>query len=296
MKTNNNFHILIVDDEQLNIEIAGAYLKEEGYKVYFSLGAQKALHSLSKHPIDLILLDINMPDMDGFTMASLLKSETKTQDIPIIFLTAQTDISYISKAFEVGGADYITKPFHALELKARVKTQLATLDALREVQHKQEKLAQLSITDSLSKLYNSLYFDSKIKIFQKEQKDFWIIYFKINHFEKLNQLYGFYGANKIIRLFAKLLLPYNCDGSFASRLYGGSFALLIKDSQTKEIENIYKQFFNAFNANKELSKAIGVTTLLYNVPANTEIQTMYKNIFAKIEEMQNSREKVALIR
>jgi len=113
MKTNNNFHILIVDDEKLNIELASVYLKEEGYKLSFALGAKSAFELLYAKDIDLILLDINMPKMDGFEVCTILKKDKATQDIPIIFLTAQTDIAYITKAFEIGGAD---SPFGMMRL------------------------------------------------------------------------------------------------------------------------------------------------------------------------------------
>jgi len=86
MKTNNNFHILIVDDEKLNIELAAAYLKEEDYKLSFALSGESAISSVRDKDINLILLDINMPEQDGFEVCKILKSQPKTEHIPIIFV------------------------------------------------------------------------------------------------------------------------------------------------------------------------------------------------------------------
>ena len=164
MKFNSDFSILIVDDEKFNIEIVAAYLEEKHYKLFFALNAQAVMQTVSKKSIDLILLDINMPNVDGFQICTMLKSEPKTKDIPIIFLTAHNDLDHISRAFEVGGVDYINKPFNSIELLARVKTHLQNKTYLEDIKNKQSKLAQLSITDPLTKLYNTLFLNLKLKL------------------------------------------------------------------------------------------------------------------------------------
>ena len=148
----NQFNALIVDDELLNIELAAAFLKEiDNIKVSFAESGQQAIKGIYNRSIDLVLLDINMPGMDGFEVCRLLKSDPKTKDIPIIFLTAQNRIEYITKAFEVGGVDYINKPFNGEELKARVRTQLKLRKVMQELKEKQSRLAQLSIADPCNK-------------------------------------------------------------------------------------------------------------------------------------------------
>ncbi len=296
MKTNNNFTILIVDDEKFNIEFAALYLKEEGYKVSFALNAKAALETIYVKDISLILLDINMPKTDGFQVCQMLKKDTKTKDIPIIFLTAQTDIEYISKAFEVGGADYLSKPFNGIELKARVKTQLQNLSYLEEIKHKQSKLAQLSITDPLTKLTNSLYFDSQIKIQQSGKKDFWILYFKLNNFEKINALYGFYASNKIIRRVATILKSKSYSNAVVSRLYGVSFGILVKDYTKKNIAELYKGIYNEIVKDRELNKIVNITAVLYNVKERSlTIPSLYKQIQLTLQELDKERENYSFI-
>lgn len=127
----NNSRILIVDDVVDNIRVAMNILKEDGYDFSFANSGEEALRLIfaDSESFDLILLDIMMPGMDGFEVCQKLKAAPKTQDIPVIFLTAKVDVDSISKGFQVGGVDYITKPFHANELLARVKTHLELYNA-----------------------------------------------------------------------------------------------------------------------------------------------------------------------
>ena len=116
--------VLIVDDVTKNIQLVANFLKQAGYEINFAVSGEKALKHVEKESFDLILLDIMMPEMDGFEACKLLKSNPNTSEIPIVFLTAKTDIDSITKAFQIGGIDYITKPFNKAELLARVKTHL----------------------------------------------------------------------------------------------------------------------------------------------------------------------------
>lgn len=296
MKTNNNFHILIVDDEKFNIELASIYLLEEGYRVSFALNAQAAYETISKYEIHLILLDINMPQVDGFEVCQSLKKDLKTKDIPIMFLTAQTDIEYISRAFEVGGIDYITKPFNGAELKIRVQTQLQNLSYLDEIKNKQSKLAQLSIVDPLTKLYNSLYFDSRIRVYQTAKENFWFLFIKLNNFEKINKLYGFYGANKIIRHFSKILQNAGPKNAVVAKLYGVSFGVLLKDYDVQVIKNIYESIMVELSKETNTASLINTSMIFYNVHNyETSVQALYKKMQTSIEAINDSGEKYLFI-
>ncbi len=289
MKTNNNFHILVVDDEKLNIELAAAYLKEDGYKLSFALNAKSAIESVLIKDIDLILLDINMPTTDGFAVCKILKADIKTKDIPIVFLTAQTDIKYISRAFELGGVDYINKPFNGIELKARVKTHLQNVSYLQEIKNKQSKLAQLSITDPLTQLHNSLFFDSQIKVKFIQKKKFWIIYIKIDNFEKINKLYGFAKANKIIKLFSKSIEKKVFSNSIIARLYGVSFGILLKDYDKKEIKKLGDSLSIEFLQDKNLQNYINFSIIALRVKAEVPLPLMYKELQNKTQEALDNR-------
>lgn len=115
--------ILIVDDTQANVDILIELLDD--YDVMVALDGKSAIETLEyDNNVHLILLDIMMPYMDGFEVCQRLKANERTKDIPIIFLTAKTDDESIQKAFEIGGVDYVTKPFRPIELLSRVRTQI----------------------------------------------------------------------------------------------------------------------------------------------------------------------------
>jgi len=296
MKTNNNFHILIVDDEKFNIELAAVYLKEEGYKISFALNAKGALEQAYKKDFQLILLDINMPKVDGFELCSMLKKDKKTKDIPIVFLTAQTDIEYISKAFEVGGVDYLSKPFNSVELKARVKTHLKNVAYLEEIKEKQSKLAQLSITDSFTKLSNSLYFDAQMNAYKKREENFWFLSIHIDRFDKLNKIYGFSNANKIIKTFAKLLKTIVYSNATIARLNGVHFGVLLKEYEKEEIQKLYEKIALALLKEKKIAKLITFSAVLYHVSDTQKTtETLYKEVFNSLETLQEKREKYIFI-
>ncbi len=138
--------ILIVDDIMQNISLIGSNLRTMGYRINVASSGKEAFVSIEQERPDLILLDINMPEMDGFEVCKRLKSSVKYSDIPIIFLTAETEADKIEKGFEVGAVDYITKPFRVKEVKARVKTHIL----LRSTQDELVRKNRLAILGQLT--------------------------------------------------------------------------------------------------------------------------------------------------
>ncbi|HEY9608177.1 ATP-binding protein [Allocoleopsis sp.] len=122
--TDTNSNILIVDDQPDNIRTLAAILSGQGYKVRKAVSGEMALETVRSQPPDLILLDIRMPQMNGYEVCSALKVAVETHEIPVIFLSALDEVADKAKAFDVGGADYITKPFQAEEVLLRVRHQL----------------------------------------------------------------------------------------------------------------------------------------------------------------------------
>ncbi len=130
----NKQTILVVDDNKINIDILVDLLK--GYDVITALNGQMAIDIALEETIDLILLDIMMPNMDGYEVCQRLKANEMTKNIPIIFLTAKIDEDSIEKAYNIGGTDYITKPFKPKELLSRVKKELKMQNLIhQEIEH-----------------------------------------------------------------------------------------------------------------------------------------------------------------
>ena len=129
------YHILIVDDVPDNIQVAMSILKEENYEFSFAMSGKSALELIEDHDFDLILLDVMMPGIDGYEVCMRIRSNPKIEDIPVIFVTAKSDVDSIRRGFETGGQDYIVKPFHADELLARVQTHIELYRAKKILEH-----------------------------------------------------------------------------------------------------------------------------------------------------------------
>jgi len=127
----NDFTILVVDDNQENLKLISNLLRQEAYKLALALNGKEALIILQEIKVDLILLDVMMPEMNGYELCEIIKSKTELKNIPIIFITALNDTQSIVKGFEYGGVDYINKPFRDKELIARVKTHLHLKESLK---------------------------------------------------------------------------------------------------------------------------------------------------------------------
>ncbi|MCP5050590.1 MAG: response regulator [bacterium] len=138
--------ILMVDDVSENIKVIGNALRENGYFPVATRSGAEALAFLKRKKPDLILLDIIMPEMDGYEVCQILKEDEATKDIPVIFLSAKTEAEDLVRGFEVGGVDYVTKPFDSIELLTRVKCQI---DLKREIDKR--KLAQQKMEQSEEK-------------------------------------------------------------------------------------------------------------------------------------------------
>lgn len=189
-----NFLILVVDDLVQNLQLLGELLEDEGYNVTFATSGQEGLDRSRTTQPDLILLDLMMPNMNGWEVCEQLKNEPYLAEIPVIFLTASHEKQHLIHAFEQGAVDYITKPFNIYELLARVKTHLQIkhlTDLLKKALERAEKLA---MTDSLTEIYNRRYW---LTIAQQEfnrtcryDRSFSVVIFDLDNFKKLNDTYG----------------------------------------------------------------------------------------------------------
>lgn len=133
--------ILVVDDTPANLQLLESILQEKGYQVRAAISGQMALKAVRHQPPDIILLDINMPEMNGFEVCRALKADPQFSGIPVIFVSAAVETTDKLHAFEEGGVDYVTKPFQPLEVLARVETHLALARTKAELESKNETLS-----------------------------------------------------------------------------------------------------------------------------------------------------------
>lgn len=141
---------MVVDDSPTNLMLLQEMLQAKNYRVLAIPDGQMALNAAISHPPDLILLDINLPEMNGFEVCERLKAEAALKEIPVIFITALAETADKVRAFAVGGVDYVTKPFQIEEVHVRVETHLALCRQKRELQASYDKLRELeTLRDSL---------------------------------------------------------------------------------------------------------------------------------------------------
>lgn len=140
-KTRERDIVLVVDDTPTNIDVITGLIKDE-YRIIAATSGAKALQIIEKKPPSLILLDIMMPEMDGMEVCRRLKDNPKTENIPVIFLTAKTEVNDITAGFDIGAVDYITKPVNGKVLKARVRTQLKLKKSRDDLSHQIDVLTE----------------------------------------------------------------------------------------------------------------------------------------------------------
>lgn len=223
--------ILIVDDTKDNISILLSLLSD--FDILVALNGKKALSLVEKNDIDLILLDIMMPEMDGYEVCRILKSQSKTKDIPILFITAKTDEDSIEKAFESGCMDYVTKPFKPKELLARVKIQLKLRETLKALEFAASR-------DPLTGIYNRRkFFEDGQKKFAAHLDNFFAIMIDIDNFKNINDTHGHAFGDLVIKSVVKIIAENIKASSIVGRLGGDEFAILSSSESVKQcIEEI----------------------------------------------------------
>lgn len=259
-------NILVVDDIPDNLRVLSASLMERGYQVRCAKNGSMALVTAQKDPPDLILLDIKMPDLDGYEVCQRLKANEQTCGIPVIFLSALDDVFDKVKAFTVGGVDYITKPFQVEEVLVRVKHQLALQTAIAEIhrlnseleqkvqertiqlerliselnqeitKHKQtqKRLFHQALHDALTGLPNrNLLMEHLQKALQRSQRNqnylFAVLFIDLDRFKIINDSLGHAVGDRFLVAIASLLKKCSRDVDTVARLSGDEFAILLDD-------------------------------------------------------------------
>ena len=211
--------ILIVDDTETNIDILLELLCEK-YDLLVAIDGYSALEILREESVDLILLDIMMPGIDGYKVCNIVKSDIKTKEIPVIFITAKVDEDSIEKAYDIGGADYIAKPFKPKELLARVKTQLDLVSLIKHLEF-------IASHDEMTGIYNRRkFFELATHIFESTPQNLYAIMIDIDKFKNINDTYGHPTGDKVIKLVTQTISSMLCEEAIFARVGGEEFVIL----------------------------------------------------------------------
>lgn len=258
--------ILIVDDRPDNLRVLSSILTESGYQVRRAINGQLALKIAQHAPPALILLDVLMPEMDGYKVCSLLKSHPQTAEIPVIFISALDNVFDKVKAFEVGGIDYITKPFQAAEVLARVKNQLIIRNLYIQLQQQAKKLAdqnvllqqeikerqraeaalvvanlelkRLAVLDDLTGVANRRHFNESLnkewRRMAREQCPLSLILGDIDYFKKYNDTYGHLAGDFCLQQVAQAISrAIKRPADILARYGGEEFAAILPNTDTE---------------------------------------------------------------
>lgn len=223
--------LLIVDDDPASVELIANLFRGE-YEVFFALDGQKALVLAANAMPDLVLLDLILPDIDGFEVCARLKADPLTSAIPVLFITGRNDSAAETHGLELGAVDYITKPINPLVLKIRVRNQI-------ELKQARDQLAQLATTDGLTGIANRRRFD---EVLAREHArhvrsggQLGLFMLDIDHFKAFNDTYGHVlGDDCLCAVAAALARGLRRGTDLVARYGGEEFACILTDAPQPE--------------------------------------------------------------
>lgn len=282
--------ILVVDDSRESLLLVGRQLEGAGYRVVVAREAEEAIQRADFLQPDLILLDVLIPNLSGFEICQRLKAMVSTQDIPVIFMTALKDVSDKVTAFDVGGVDYITKPFHIGEVLARVSTQLSLramqqlLNArnqqlqqqLNEQQQQREELEYRATHDLLTGLPNRTLFLDRlghaIERARRKRSRLAVLFIDLDKFKIINDTLGHGAGDELLQGVAERLRHCARKSDTLARLGGDEFVILAEDvKSTADLEKLVARL------SRELSKPMVLAGLEYTLTSSVGISLYPKD-------------------
>lgn len=306
--------ILLVEDSKSQANFANEFLKKAGYEVVWVEDGKSAIKAALSGNIDVILLDVNLPDMNGNEVCRLLKRREDTKLIPIIMLTVKGTVNDKVAGFQAGADDYLPKPYNENELNARIYSCLRTKQLQDELRNKNselesllQKLEILSITDQLTELYNRRHFENILKQeFAKTLRfgtPLCCLMIDVDFFKKINDTYGHHIGDAVLKETSEIIKANLRDIDTVARWGGDEFILLFPQTKKEEalipIERIRKSvaehiFPNIKNERVTLS--IGIASVPNN---DNKIDTAEKLVqladLALYEAKKNGRNRTATL-
>ncbi|MCA1771340.1 MAG: diguanylate cyclase [Halomonas sp.] len=219
--------VLLIDDSPDIHHLVGARLRSERVNLLHAHDASEGFQLAASKQPDLILLDLDMPTTDGITLCRQLKAEHELSDIPVIFLTGTMDVQTKVLAFELGAVDYVTKPFDAVELKARVRSALRT-------KRYHDLLTTKAQIDALTGLWNRGYLNDRLavemSVLERKGLPVAVAMIDIDHFKPINDTYGHPFGDAVIQRIAGVLGNTSRDSDVVCRYGGEEFAIILRDT------------------------------------------------------------------
>jgi two-component system cell cycle response regulator len=222
--------VLIADDSLVIRAVVRDGLEEEGYRVFEAADGLAALVHCRSNPPDVILLDIEMPELDGFEVLAALKADPALQDIPVVFLTSRSSVTDVVAGLRGGAHDYLKKPFDHIELVARVGSAVHVKKLQDQLRQRNADLDQMSRSDPLTGLYNRRHLDEQLARLHadadRHQEPLCVLLLDIDHFKRVNDTYGHPAGDVVLCSFADRLRS-NVRGNDVVGRWGGEEFLVL---------------------------------------------------------------------
>ena len=223
--------VLITDDSLVIRAVVRSHLEAEGYRVIESVDGMAALEQCRQSPPDVILMDIEMPGLDGYQVLAELKNDPELRDLPVVFLTTLTDMDSILKGLHGGAHDYLKKPFEPAELVARVAAAAHVKRLQDQLRERNSELDLLSRTDALTGLYNRRHLEVELNARHSDalrhDDPICILLLDIDHFKLVNDRHGHPAGDVVLSVFAQRLVKELRAGDVACRWGGEEFLVVL---------------------------------------------------------------------
>lgn len=256
--------VLLVDDSADIHRIVGVRLGSEKLELLHAYDAAEAMKIVRDELPDLILLDLDMPGTDGMALCKELKEDPDFSQIPVIFLTGNMDVETKVRAFDLGAVDYVTKPFDAIELKARVRASLRT-------KRYHDLLATKARIDALTGLWNRGYLNSQlaieISVLKREGKPISLVMVDIDHFKSINDTHGHPAGDSILQTVGDIFNQACRESDVVCRYGGEEFAVILRHTLTKDAvilaerlrREVESSIFKPGNEELKITASFGIT-------------------------------------
>ena len=279
-------NILIVDDNKSNLAAARLVLCDT-YKVTAVTMGVQALKYLENNTCDLILLDINMPEMDGFEVMEKIRSSEKNSSIPIIFLTADNDAGTENRCLEAGAQDFIAKPFVASVMRARISRILEMEDMRRQLADKLEQkikevtdIKSKSQQDSLTGLWNRAYTEGAVNKLIEQGTPGALFMIDMDNFKAINDNYGHIEGDNTLKMFAETMRKYGSDKDILCRIGGDEFVMFVSGITSKaDIKNLAGDIISDLCRKIEEKKFETNTSVSIGIAQTPEDGTEFNKIY-----------------
>lgn len=303
MDTNGT--VLVVDDNELIRRLATTLLTKNNYTVSTATNGRDAIEQIGIDKPDVVLLDVMMPEMDGFECCRRLKNNDTTLDIPVILVSSNTETIDKIKGLEIGASDYIVKPFDYGELLARVSTQVKMKNLVDELGKKNAQLEELVKKDSLTNLYNHRYFYERLTaeftISLCNKSPLSCLICDIDRFKNINDTYGHQAGDEILKSLATIFMHEIGTDDVPSRYGGEEFAFILPHTDIRDAavlgecirQSVENNIFTFGDIAISVTISMGVASIPDNA-AKTHIELICFADEALYEAKQDGRNKTVV--